>query len=202
MWRTAIAVVLGCCVIAAGVSFAVHTFGASQTASTAAMSIPVPDSGVPSNTSAPSTDAQILQPLPSSITSDQKRIEHPKYHFVLTVASSTQVDRYDEGSDSETLVFYDPHAGTQFQLFITPYNQKEITKARLVMDIKSGDIREPKEVVLGNGTHALIFWSHAPLVGETREVWFLYRGYLFEATAPHDLDAWLANILNSVQPAT
>ena len=141
----------------------------------------------------------VRETLPeTSLTNGTRRIQHPKYHFTLAVSSTTQIERYDEGGDSETLLFTDEQAGTEFQLFVTPYAQKEITKGRLSTDIKSGDIREPTEIVLQNGTHAMMFWSHAPLIGESREVWFIHDGYLYEMTVARELDSWLAGILNTI----
>lgn len=128
----------------------------------------------------------------------KKKIYHPTFGFTITVPNTVEWERYEEGGGSETLVFVDTVSQNEFQLFVTPYTDTEITPERLAADIPSGDIREPTEIVLDNGVSAMMFWSQAPIVGESREVWFIHDGYLYEATTARALDPWLAFILNTI----
>jgi hypothetical protein len=43
------------------------------------------------------------------------------------------------------------------------------------------------------------FFSHAPRLDDTREVWFIHGGFLYEITTYKELDAWLLPILHSWQ---
>ena len=144
----------------------------------------------------PTESAKFLNTSP--VSGDKKRLQHPTYGFTVTVPNAMELERYEEGGNSETLVFFDTNDGIEFQLFVTPYDASEVTKERLALDIPSGDIREPQEIVLGNGLRAFMFLSHAPIVGDTREVWFIHDGYLYEATVAYELDSWLAEILNTI----
>lgn len=132
-----------------------------------------------------------------------QRFEHPRYGFTLDVPKYLTITRFDEGQATETIIF-EPSEGSdptlpRFQIFVTPYFEKTITEARLKKDIKSGVVRNYTDVVIGRTENisAALFVSSDPVLGDTREVWFLRNGYLFEVTTRIAHDAWLAEILNT-----
>jgi hypothetical protein len=57
---------------------------------------------------------------------------------------------------------------------------------------------DPTEVVV-DGARGIKFFSKAPRMNDTREVWFIYNGFLYEVTTYKELDAWLQPILQSWQ---
>lgn len=122
---------------------------------------------------------------------------HPQYGFSLDFPKELEISRYDEGGNSETIVFQKPNEQVGFQIFVTPYFEAEITTERLQKDVRSGAIEEPTEVIIGGGQRALVFWGNDPIVGRLREVWFIHDKYLYEVTAYAELDSWLAEILET-----
>lgn len=133
----------------------------------------------------------------------EQRFVHPRYGFTLDVPRYLNITRIDEGQSTETIIF-EPSEGTdpvlpRFQIFVTPYFEKTITEARLKKDIPSGVVRNYTGVIIGREKNipAALFSSSDALLGDTREVWFLRNGYLFEVTTRIAHDAWLADILNS-----
>jgi hypothetical protein len=137
------------------------------------------------------------------LSEHEQRFVHPRYGFTLDVPRYLTITRIDEGQSTETIIF-EPGEGTdptlpRFQIFITPYFEKTITEARLKKDIPSGVVRQYTDVVIGRMENipAALFASSDALLGDTREVWFLRNGYLFEVTTRAAHDAWLASILNS-----
>ena len=130
---------------------------------------------------------------------DELLYTHPTKDFSLQFPKELAVAVYPEGEASETIVFQKPGEQTGFQIFITPYAGNEITEERLALDVRSGVIEKPTEVVIGGGQRALIFWSEDPSVGRLREVWFIHDGFLYEVTAYAEFDDWLAGILDTWQ---
>ncbi len=110
---------------------------------------------------------------------------------------------YDEAGD--TTVFQNSSAGSLkegkekigFQMFITSYGGGVITRETILKDLPSTVIEDPKEVIIGDDTRALIFWSESPKIGKTRELWFTKDGYLYEISTYANLDSWLANIMKT-----
>ena len=65
---------------------------------------------------------------------------------------------------------------------------------------QSNVVLGPTEVRIGENKDipAMLFQSTDALLGETREVWFLCYGYLFEVTSPLVHDDWLTEVLSTL----
>ena len=48
-----------------------------------------------------------------------------------------------------------------------------------------------------DGTPAKSFFGYNDQMGDTREVWFIHGGYLYEVTTYKPLDTWLTPILQT-----
>ena len=79
-----------------------------------------------------------------------------------------------------------------------PYTENYITSEQFKKDVPSGVMREPTDIIIG-GTRATMFYSQDVVKNDTREIWFIKDGFLYEITAPAHLDAWLAQILSTWQ---
>lgn len=120
------------------------------------------------------------------------------YRFQLLYPSSLLLREYEENGSARTITFRDPENGYQFQIFVTPYGLEQISQDRLKKDIPSGVIIDQQQFTL-DGVPAIAFFSTDATLGETREVWFIARGFLYEVTTYKQLDQWLSNILSSWQ---
>lgn len=115
--------------------------------------------------------------------------------FQISYPEHLTVREYGKANTS-TIVFEDQKGEKGFQIFVVPYADTVVSEERLKMDIPSGVIKDPAEVVVGGAT-ATAFWSTNMLFGETREVWFIRDGFLYEVTTYKDLDQWLAEIMKT-----
>lgn len=131
--------------------------------------------------------------------SNSKTFTHSKIGFSLEYPSELSVVEFDEGQGARTILFQKPGEQFGFQIFAVPYQGDTISPERIAKDIPSRVLKDPVEVVLGENTRASVFWSESPTIGETREVWFIRNGYLFEVTTYAELDTWLAGILSTLQ---
>lgn len=132
-------------------------------------------------------------------TQNTKEYTNKNHSFSLSHPKELDVKEYDEGGNSETVTFQRGSDLYGFQIFITPYKEKEITKERIAKDIPSQKVIEPVEVIIGSGVRALSFLSTNSFMGETREVWFIKDGFLYEVTTYKALDVWLAGILGTLK---
>lgn len=130
--------------------------------------------------------------LPSAGTREYKSI---LFRFALSYPKDLQVQEYSEGS-ATTIAFEDPSSGYGFQIFIVPYLEDQISPERFAMDVPSGVMMESTGVMV-NGTRATMFYSKNAVMGDTREVWFVKNGFLYEVTTYKALDHWLAKILSA-----
>lgn len=127
-----------------------------------------------------------------------REYKNVKGRFSLVYPEKMEFKEYDEGNNSYTILFEEKGSDRSFQIFFTPYKDSAITTSRLQMDIPNGDYTKPVEVILADGTRALVFFSSG-IAGELREVWFIKNGYLYEVSAYKELDGWLGEILTTLK---
>lgn len=146
------------------------------------------------------SSATVLDSRGENIEVDEnhKKYSNSTFGFSLVYPKELSVTEYDEPGGAKTIVFQKGEEMYGFQIFVTPYEKKEITKERIKSDIPSGIIKDPIEVVIGEGINALAFLSSNTAMGETREVWFIKDGNLFEVTTYKAQDSWLADILKTI----
>lgn len=136
-----------------------------------------------------------------SIPDNSNLFKSEKYGFSLEYPKELAIKEYEEGGGSHTIIFQKIGELFGFQIFVTPYSKDEITEAQLTKDIRSGEIRRPTEILIGKDgdIRALIFETDSSIIGETREVWFINNGYLYEVTTYLEHDQWLSDILSTFE---
>ncbi len=127
-----------------------------------------------------------------------KEYRSTKYYASLFYPENLAVKTYDEGGGAATVTFQDIETSQGFQIFITPYSGTQVTPERFRQDAPSGVIESPMDVTVG-GIAARSFYGRDAFLGDTAEVWILYKGYLYEITAHKSQAAWLSSILASWQ---
>ena len=105
------------------------------------------------------------------------------------------MEEYSEKGDAYTYVFTHDD-GRSFQIYITPYGKDHIDAEQFLRDQPSG-VREGEQQIAIDGVPAVVFGGKNDAMGETREVWFIKDGLLYEVTTYRELDAWLAEIMTS-----
>ena len=121
---------------------------------------------------------------------------NPQFHFSVSYPQNLHVQEYNEAGGGLTVTFQDIVADQEFQVYVSPYSDSEITDARFKLDEPSGVKVDPTDVTI-DGAPGIEFFSNAPRLNDTREVWFIHGGFLYEVTTYKELDAWLQPILQS-----
>lgn len=138
----------------------------------------------------------------AAVSLEGKKYTHPSFRFSLTVPKETEItSRYEEGG-AETILFEVPDTDPvqSFQLYIAPYSESQITEAQVQKDT-GGRAQGPfREVIIGGGVRALVFYNENQGLGRLREAWFVTNGHIVEATAYDSLDVWLSHILATFEP--
>jgi hypothetical protein len=119
-----------------------------------------------------------------------------EYNFSLFYPQELTVSPYNEGGGAATITFQNPDTVEGFQIFITPYDETQISDARFKQDEPSG-VRESLSNITVDGATGAEFFSTDVNLGATREVWFIHGGFLYEVTTLKSLDSWLADILQT-----
>ena len=120
------------------------------------------------------------------------------YNFSLFHPQGLAVKEYTEGGGAMTVTFDGGAQGESFQIYVLPYKESQVSEERFRKDVPSGVMQDPVEVLV-DGVRANAFFSRHALLGDTREVWFIRSGYLYEVTTYKALDPWLAQIMGTWQ---
>lgn len=162
-----------------------EVFGIAVTGTTTA-GIPAPEK-MP--TSLPPTELEAANML---------RYENRYHGFSLVYPRELQVREVAEESGARTIIFETVTREQGFQIYITPYAGANVTREQFLKDQPSGVYKEPQDIQV-DGVPAIMFYGAVDLMGETREVWFIRNGFLFEVTTYKELDTWLAGIMQTWQ---
>jgi hypothetical protein len=157
-------------------------FGVSVTGTTTA--------GIPASKGTPTS-------LPPQVLSEGMRTYKNRYHgFELVYPAELQVQEYAEDDGSRTILFESATLETGFQIYITSYGGTNVTREQFLKDQPSGVYDQPTDIWV-DGVPAIMFFGENSLMGETREVWFIHNGFLYEVTTYKPLDTWLGAIMQS-----
>lgn len=148
---------------------------------------------LPSDQTASLSDALVLG-------DDFQKYVNEKYGFSLEYPKAYTIEIFPEKDSAETIVFQGAEQ-QGFQIFITPFEEAQLTKERILRDIPGAILEGAQEAFIGTAAgqniKALLFWSEDPLIGRTREAWFVHIGYLYEITAYESMDELLAGIMST-----
>jgi len=143
--------------------------------------------------------------FPLSVASIATQIQPPSghveyrnetYHFSLYHSPAEHIREYDEGGGAMTITLQNPQKIQGLQIFIVPYRESSLSDERFRRDVPSG-IRANVENTHVAGVPAVTFVSRDALLGDTREVWFIHDGYLYEVTTLKGISDWLIPIMNT-----
>ena len=112
------------------------------------------------------------------IPSGAKEFRSAPFHFSILYPEGMTVQVYKEKGKAFTAAFEDDKAREELDVFVLPYAEQQIT-ARFKVDEPSGVFKEPHDITV-DGVRATTFFGHNPTIGDTREVWFIHGGYLYE----------------------
>ena len=154
--------------------------------------------GFPAASESPANDTANTGPLapPRTPPAGEREYRSEQYRFALFYPDNLKASIYDEGGGAATITFENAATASGFQVFITPYGARQVSAERFKKDVPSGVMREPQQIAI-DGAPATMFFSQDTFLGDTREVWFIHGGYLFEVTTPKVLDADLAHVMLS-----
>ena len=133
---------------------------------------------------------------PRNITGGYNGYLSTDYKFSVFYPHDLMFDQRDEGKGAKSIVFKDAEGTKGFQIFIVPYSDTTITTERFNLDEPSGVLEEPQNTTV-DGVKATAFYGQNPEMGDTREVWFIRDGFLYEVATYKSLETWLPEIMST-----
>lgn len=173
--------------------FLMHNPGiAPQTAAVAGNAAIIASAPAPSGTHlTPAMIASQSPPRPGDI-----EYRNDKYHFSFYHSPQSKIEEHDEGGGAMTVTLENLVKVRGFQVFIVPYNEPTISEERFKRDVPSG-VRNDVENTTLDGVKAVTFISHDAILGDTREIWVIRGGYLYEITTFSGVANWFDPIIST-----
>jgi len=141
--------------------------------------------------------AQVIA-RPASYPEDFVEYTNTQYGFQFFRAPGAVVKEYDEGGGAMTIVIEDKDSVRGFQIFILPYAVATISEGRFLADVPSGVRENVEPMKIGTpSVEAVTFTSYDQFLGDMREIWFIYKGHLYEISTLKGMEDWLAPIIQS-----
>ncbi len=147
-------------------------------------------------------DPEVSKPDIKEVSSESNSFYHKVYQFSFDYPKTFSVSNFLEG-DGEQVIFNNKKEW--FQIYITPWDDSEaLTVQKIKKDIPGIKMIDPKEVILGPnqkdgvGQRAIIFFSADGGVGETREIWFVHNGSLYQISTYKSFDTEIGKILSTL----
>lgn len=141
-------------------------------------------------------DVEPTTPETKQVSEGWRSYENAAFRFGLLFPQEMQAHEYKEAGGALSVVFENTQNGEGFQIYVTPYAETQITQERFRLDVSSGVMQEPVDVMIA-GVRGTMFWSRNSVMGETREVWFINNGFLYEVVTYKHLDNWLGTIMQT-----
>lgn len=150
-----------------------------------------------------SSEKEVYNPTPTvpetvQITDKLRGYTNDDYRFSLHYPHDMLAREYAEQGGAMNVTFEHPETGYGFQVYVTPYAEDYVTQKQLQLDLTSGVMEDPVDIVIDN-VRGTMFFSENSIMGATREVWFISNGFLYEVVTYKDLDEWLATIMATWQ---
>jgi maltose-binding protein MalE len=141
---------------------------------------------------------QTFNITPSNDNAENSIYTDSQYKFSFEYPKDFTVTKFQEGEDGDTILVQEKESKKSFQIFISPFDEPgPLTKERVLEDLPDLIIKNPEQRVLKNGVPALIFFSEEASLGETREIWFVHNGFLYQISTYATLDNLVAKIMET-----
>lgn len=125
-----------------------------------------------------------------------KEYRSAAYRFSLFYPQELTVNERPEGGGAATITFQNIEKAEGFQIFIVPYSEPQVSAERFKRDVPSG-VRNNLTNITVDGATGAAFYSTNTALGDTREVWVVHGGFLYEVTTLKPLDTWLGAIIQT-----
>lgn len=131
-----------------------------------------------------------------SETGGEKTYRSEGFGFSFQFPKDFTLGEFDEAGGRMVLI----NTGTSsIQIFITDYNESGgvLTFEKISADVPGLKINEPETFSLTGGEVALVFVGEDATFGNTREIWMVHKGHLFQIITPIESQETLATLLNT-----
>ncbi len=124
-----------------------------------------------------------------------------QFNFSLSMPGNFEARQLaEDGSGATTILFESTDRADGVQIIVSPFDEdlRELTAERIQQDVPDLVISDPQPVEIGENYKGLAFKSdNEAFDGASREVWFVFRGNLYQISTYERLDTLLQKIFST-----
>lgn len=134
---------------------------------------------------------------PPAVQSSSPRYTDSTYDFSFSYPEGFSPRAIDD-SGTRTITLSDK-SGAGLQIAVSAFDEPgPLTEARIKQDLPDLPMDDVQNVSVGRGVPALAFLSSGGPFGDSAEVWFVYKGALYQISAHRSQAALTQAIVNSL----
>lgn len=144
--------------------------------------------------------SHLAQPTPYEVPPLTKVYKNDTYQFSLNMPEGFTAR--EGGGDEGAIITLEDAGGNGIQLTITPFDEdiKVLTEERIKQDVPDLAIRDIEILEIGDEYRGLAFKSdNEAFDGDSREVWFAFRGNFYQISTYARLDPLLKAVFATWQ---
>ncbi len=119
-----------------------------------------------------------------------------KYNISLLYPKGLIATEVFQNGEAVVITFENVKDKIGFQIFVVPYNNSQITPERFKMDMPSGVQKDLVDITI-DGVLGASFYGFDEVLGDTKEIWFIKDGLLYEVSTVKGLESWLGGVMDS-----
>jgi hypothetical protein len=144
---------------------------------------------------------EALPPVDYSTALLTKPYQNDTFKFSLSTPENFEVRQLaDDGSGATTLLIESADRADGVQIIVSPFDEAltVLTEERIKQDVPDMMITDSQRVEIGDSHTGLAFKSdNEAFDGASREVWFVFRGNLYQISTYERLDPLLKKIFST-----
>jgi hypothetical protein len=129
-----------------------------------------------------------------------KKFTDAKRGFSFSYPESLSASTFSDGAGGEVILVQSAEKAQGFQIVISSFDEQgtTLTREMIQKDIPGLDIRDVQDLLLGESGRGVAFLSdNSSFGGNSREVWFVYSGHLYQISTYARLDPLLQAVLGT-----
>lgn len=135
---------------------------------------------------------------------NSKEFSHPSGSFSFRYPDDMKAEILKENEDSlEVILVQNAKDGKGFQVMISPFDEdigNKLTEERIKQDVPDLLIKDAQSILIGENGFGLAFLSdNEDFSKNSREVWFVFNGFLYQISTYAHLDPILQAVFSTWQ---
>ena len=123
---------------------------------------------------------------------------NPDFKFTIQIPNSLTEHNIPDKNGSLTILFKSDDKNKNFQIRASSFDEPPpLTAARVKKALPDMMMDQPEDITIGDGIPALSFYSQDASLDDSKEIWFVANGHLYQISGYANSESWLMNILAS-----